>query len=50
MGIYFFNFFWHHLCLDQMENVFQNGKDHLNDDQADDGKLEARGVLVIEFA
>ena len=32
-----------------MENVLADGEDDLDDDQANDGHLEARGVLVVEF-
>lgn len=33
-----------------MEDVFHEGDDDFDDDQADDGHLEAGGVLVVEFA
>lgn len=33
-----------------MQNIFHDGEDHLDDNQADDRHLEARGVLVVELA
>lgn len=33
-----------------MEDVLEDGEDYFDDDEADDGPLEAGGVLVVEFA
>ena len=40
---------WRVLLLDQMEDVSHHGEEDLDDDEDDDGPLEAGGVLVVEL-